>query len=651
MSEETSEPLDLSPGAKLAHYVIMNLIAEGGMGKVYKALEPGLERYVAIKVLHYNFASNPEHIRQFQQEACAIAALRHTNIVPIYYIGEEKQVTYFAMANIEGETLEEWVDSGRRLDSAGAQWFISQAIAALDYAARADIVHLDLKPSNFMVDPDNIVMLTDFGLSKRLSSISQGSSGGGYGTPGYVAPEQIFGHATDMRTDIYSLGTTLYHLMVGELPYEGTTPEEVCRGHAFGPFPREKALNAGVPAGWVALMHKMMEKRPEDRFQDYSELYAAFACVDSYHYEPIKLGAPTTTKPRGLPRRTQAPETLYGLVHDVKKINKLNHVRTAEEVLEMLDRKSKSKTLLLSRMALDIDELTRSIPGELKDLQEALTWLPLFKQTIDDFSAFLADNLGETVENDSERLELVGLERSRNLALTAIMLRQSWRPSLEIDWKQLWQHQISCGILTELLFELLEIPPSGLEYAAGLFHDCGKMVFTELYPEDYLECVAESVENDKPLNECEVEKFGIGHAELGELWLRKLKISSKLSQAVSWHEWPEHYGESSSLRRTMKSAFSMTKTALIRIGSVMGASADERPESLMTHAVYSANHLVKLHGLGFSANTHLEQTPWDELPSTQLLWHFNRNEELTHEEFVDFFLTTCASFPDIHLAD
>jgi serine/threonine protein kinase len=652
MSEgETFEPLDLSPGAKLSHYVIINLVAAGGMGKVYKALEPGLERYVAIKVLRYNFANNPEHIRQFQQEACAVAALRHTNIVPIYYIGEERHVTYFAMAYIEGQTLEEWVEAGQRMDPKDAQWFMSQAIAALDYASRADIIHLDLKPSNFMVDQDNIVMLTDFGLSKRLSTMSQGTTGEIYGTPDYIAPEQIFGHATDRRTDIYSLGATLYHLMAGMPPYEDISPEEVCRGHAFGPFPREKALNAGISAGWVALLQKMMEKRPEDRFQDYSEIDAALAHVDSYHYDPITLGAPSTPKRRGLPRTTQAPETLYGLVHDVSHIVKLGRTHPAEDVLAALDKKTKAKTLELSGLAPSIDELTRPVPGDVKDLLEAMTQLPLFRQAVLGLSSFLAENLEEPVENEAEALKLLGLERSRNLALTTIMLRQSWHPSRKIDWKLLWQHQISCGLLTELLFELLEIPPSGLEYAAGLFHDCGKMVFTELYPEDYLECVAESIENDKPLNECEMEKFGIGHAELGEHWLKKIHISHRLTQAVSWHEWPEYYGDSSTLRRTMKSAFSLTKTALTHMTHVIGGPEEPPPDSLLAHAVFSANHLAKLHGLGFSANTSLETVPWEELPSTQLLWHLKRNKELTHEEFVDFFCRTCAAFPDMLLTE
>src|SRR5476649_948443 len=122
---------DLVPGTHLGHYVITDKIAQGGMGTVFKALEPALERYVAIKVLRPEDASNPNYVQYFQEEARAVAALRHPNIIPIFYIGQEGNVVFFSMAYIEGETFDDWIETKRWFNEEQAKWFLSHAIAAL----------------------------------------------------------------------------------------------------------------------------------------------------------------------------------------------------------------------------------------------------------------------------------------------------------------------------------------------------------------------------------------------------------------------------------------------------------------------------------------------------------------------------------------
>src|SRR5476651_759701 len=173
LMSQSLELEDLVPGTNIAHYVITDKIAQGGMGTVFRALEPALERYVAIKVLRPEYASNPAYVQYFQEEARAVAALRHPNIVPIFFIGQEGSVVFFSMAYIEGETFEDWIETKRWFNEEQAKWFLSHAVAALHSAHKANIIHLDIKPANFLVDRANNILLTDFGLAQKIVKVSE----------------------------------------------------------------------------------------------------------------------------------------------------------------------------------------------------------------------------------------------------------------------------------------------------------------------------------------------------------------------------------------------------------------------------------------------------------------------------------------------
>jgi serine/threonine protein kinase len=149
---------DLVPGCHLGHYVITDKIAQGGMGSVFRALEPALERYVAIKVLRPEYAANENFVQYFQDEARAVAALRHPNIIPIFFIGKEGNVVFFSMSYVDGETFENWIEGNRWFTEDHAKWFLSHAVAALHSAHKANIVHLDIKPANFLIDRGNNIM-------------------------------------------------------------------------------------------------------------------------------------------------------------------------------------------------------------------------------------------------------------------------------------------------------------------------------------------------------------------------------------------------------------------------------------------------------------------------------------------------------------
>ena len=188
-------------------------------------------------------------------------------------------------------------------------------MAALHSAHKANIVHLDIKPANFLVDQGNNIMLTDFGLAQKIvKDAEEAGEREAFGTPAYVSPEQISRAATDQRTDIYSLGATLFHLMTGKQPFNGATIEDIIWGHLEKPFPIEICREANMPTGWIHLIKKMMETEPDKRFTDYRELREALENVHSFRYETTQIEAVAAPKPLCIPRSGSNTQTLHGLL-------------------------------------------------------------------------------------------------------------------------------------------------------------------------------------------------------------------------------------------------------------------------------------------------------------------------------------------------
>lgn len=638
MAEEGQDKLQV--GDRIGPYVIVEKIAEGGMGAVFKGLDPTLERYAAIKILHDFIASEPGSEQNFQEEARAIAALRHANIVPLYSIGQDRDLWYFAMAYIEGQTLAAWIEQGHKLDGEWAMWFMSQAVAALDYAARYGIIHLDIKPSNFLVDADNIVMLTDFGLAQRRRHMSEGEKRELMGTPGYASPEHILQGETDIRTDMYCLGATLFHLMTGEFPYFAETAEEVCQMHLDAPFPKEKALAAGVSEGWVALMRRMMEKKRENRFADYGQLAQALADINHFRYGTQGIRLPTESRKRALARNNnKPPEKAYGVIPDSFPPPEdgkftVKQKFTVAQVNDTLERRG--AVLAINCLAESMDELSHNHAGDLSDLLAVMEKLPVFKSTIDELTHFFSRFTDVTLDTNASKLELVGLARAQNLALVCLLMQKRWLPNPPMDWTGLWEHQIASGLFSEMMVDMLDIRPTGLEFAAGLLHDVGKLVFAELYPSLYAGVMLRAIENDWPLYEAEQETFELNHMQMAELWMRKHKINPELARVILFHHHPEELKEEEAAG---KEASKFTLLFKHPRGDLRVAA----------HAVCSANHLVKELGIGFSGCTFLEQIPWQEHPSTKALWDMRRNEHIEFEEFVQFFSKDCRQFPMLSL--
>ena len=614
---------DLVGGTRLGHYVISEKIAQGGMGTVFRATEPALERYVAIKVLRPEYASNPNYVQYFQEEARAVAALRHPNIVPIFYIGQEGDVVFFSMAYVEGETFDDYIEGKRWFDVDHAKWFLSHAIAALHSAHKANIVHLDIKPANFLIDRGNNIMLTDFGLAEKIvKDAGENAPREAFGTPAYVSPEQITRSATDQRTDIYSLGATLFHLMTGHPPFSGPTVEDIVWAHLEKPFPVEIAQEANVPIGWIHLLKKMMERSPDDRFADYRELRTALENVNSFRYETGPLDMPLAPKPLCKPRKGQNAHTLHGLRAEGKAnwdvLESKNNVSIRlgrKQVIDAME--SRAEPLKLDKLVPILRDLCRPSKEDPEALEETLERVPGFDPALRALADFMVNPQAGDERAASltpyEVLETVGLDRSRNLALTFFALNFELPKHPNFDWTPLWRHQLACGVVLDFLYDALSLRRSGYEYVVGAFHDIGKLVLGEIYPFAYFTTMNRSMQEEISLVACEREIFGIDHAEIGALWLKRNELPAPLVDAAALHERPERIHR----------------------------------RSLLNNALVSTNHLVKQIGIGYSGNSLLDPRPWEELPSTKKMFEARGNRDYEYESFTNDILDQFQSFPDL----
>ena len=259
-------------GKTLGKYQIVELIGRGAMAEVYKAYQPALDRYTAIKLMHSFLAEDKNFLGRFQREAKAAAQLRHPNIVQVHDFDVVDGVYYYmVMEFIDGYTLR---DKLQELASANEIMPLDKAIhiaeevaSALSYAHGRGMVHRDIKPSNVMIDQEGHVILTDFGIAKILSDTQYTITGAIAGTPNYISPELGLGKLADARSDIYSLGTTLFQMVTGELPYQADSAVTVLLKHVNDPVPIASQLNPALPPDIDRILFKAMSKNPDDRYQ------------------------------------------------------------------------------------------------------------------------------------------------------------------------------------------------------------------------------------------------------------------------------------------------------------------------------------------------------------------------------------------------
>jgi uncharacterized RDD family membrane protein YckC/predicted Ser/Thr protein kinase len=271
------EEMPLPPAPKqLKHFEIISQIGKGGMGTVYLARDASLDREVALKVLSPLLTRDETMVERFLREARAQAHINHLNITQIYFIGEEQDCHFFAMELLEGKTLAEVLEEKGALPWEEALSYLQQAATGLAAAYERGVVHHDVKPSNLILTKDGTIKIADFGLAKRIERDSRITGTGIItGTPAYMSPEQGRGGHTDHRSDIYSLGASLFHLIAGRPPLEGDSPVGTIVQQITTVPPKLSEVEPSTPRRVSEFVARCLEKDPQKRYQSYDKLLRA----------------------------------------------------------------------------------------------------------------------------------------------------------------------------------------------------------------------------------------------------------------------------------------------------------------------------------------------------------------------------------------
>jgi serine/threonine-protein kinase len=248
----------------IGRYEVETELTQGGMGIIFLARDPYIQRQVVVKVLMYSRTLDEVYREFFQREAELIAALEHPCIVPIYDFGWHGEQPYIVMRYMSEGSLDDRLAKGGVKLSEMA-YILKRVSGALDAAHTKNIIHRDVKPSNILFDSTGEAFLSDFGIAKS-KTITDDEGEWLVGTPAYMSPEQVKGEKVDGRSDIYALGVTLYRLLTGELPFSSNSTTALINAHVDMPVPDVRKVKANIPAVWQEVVAKAMAKDPNDRY-------------------------------------------------------------------------------------------------------------------------------------------------------------------------------------------------------------------------------------------------------------------------------------------------------------------------------------------------------------------------------------------------
>jgi hypothetical protein len=444
-------------------------------------------------------------------------------------------------------------------------------------------------------------------------------------------------------------------MLTGQPPYVGSTPLEICRKHLYAPFPAEILTAHGIPQGWINLLNKMVEKKPEDRFQTYSELLGALKNVETFAYrlavedqgfENMRLEGRKT-----VPQSGGNPATLYNLLTpeilqtSAATFNVGNPVNPREgptAILEALD--SRGGILNINALIEHFLLLQTDPPEESLELVvKSMTEIPGYKQSIFSIGTFMGEQRGQTVKQDADVIEIVGLDRCYYLAVIGKAIRTRWQGTILLNHHNFWDHAIYSGFLSEFMRDMLHIKPTGLEFLCGVLNNIGRLLFLELYPGKTIALQQRAFQYEIPLDELEVRYFGMPQNRVAAHWLRKHNFRNVVYTVIDNLTTPEEAGQG------LQRSFGKTKAGLAFAASKLGLA--ERPlglEEIQTLAYLTAcaSSLARELGLGFTGCSHLEATPWLEQPNTLAVFE-RKTVETTWEEFAEFFMEDCRLLPEL----
>jgi len=290
-----NKPQDLI-GKKISHYRVNRIIGKGGMGTVYEAHEPTLDRKVALKVLSLDASTSKENVDRFKREAKVLAQIEHPNVVRIYQLGRVGSVIFIAQEFVEGTDFETIVDEGGALDLGTALDVIDSVASALSAVHDVGVIHRDLKPSNVMRRTDNRIKVLDFGIAKPVATTLGPEitrTGMFIGTLGYCSPEQIRGDKLTIRSDIYSLGVMLYYFLTAEVPNKGTRTEEMLQETLSGKVMPIRKRRADLAHPVIHLVERLMHREEKRRPESAAIVRSRILEIQEYLKSQIKQMAPS----------------------------------------------------------------------------------------------------------------------------------------------------------------------------------------------------------------------------------------------------------------------------------------------------------------------------------------------------------------------
>ena len=282
-------------------YQIEEMLGQGGMSAVFKATDPNLKRVVAVKMIHAHLSSDPDFVKRFEEEAAAVAQLRHPGIIQVYDFNNDDDSYYMVLEFVPGETFQDHLKrlnaSGRKLSVTKAVEYMADICDAVDYAHQRGMIHRDIKPANLMLNVMGQAILMDFGIAKIVGGQRHTATGAVVGTAMYMAPEQIKGENPDRRADIYSLGVTLFEMLSGRPPFEADSAMTLMMMHVNDPVPDVRELNPEVPDDLVAVLDIALAKHPDDRYQSAAQMAAALRNVLGRIKAGVSAGATAIERP------------------------------------------------------------------------------------------------------------------------------------------------------------------------------------------------------------------------------------------------------------------------------------------------------------------------------------------------------------------
>ena len=481
--------MTLAVGTRLGPYEILSALGSGGMGEVYRARDTRLGREIAIKVLPSGFATDPERMRRFEDEARTASSLNHPNVVTIHDVGREEGTAFIAMELVEGESLRERL-AGGPMTPEHAAGMAAQIADGLARAHAAGIVHRDLKPENVMITGSGIVKILDFGLARN--DVATGSSeaetvsmrtadGSVLGTIGYMAPEQARGARADARSDIFSFGAILYEMVAGRRAFSGETAVATLAAIVSAEPPDFSGLS-GVPAALAAIVRRCLEKDPERRFssahdialqlRDFSSKPAAAARPARARKKAIDSVAvlPFTGTGEGTPDQYLGDGVTESIIHGLSELPKL-HVMAASTVFRYRDREPQEAGRALGVRAVLTGRLTHAgdavrVQAELVDTETGFRlWGGVYDRRMADLLS-VQDEIAREICNHL-RFKLSGAER-RRVAKAPTRNPEAYQAYLK--GRFFWNKWTTEGMKTALDFyqKAIEIDPTYALAWAGI---------------------------------------------------------------------------------------------------------------------------------------------------------------------------------------